>query len=350
MARLRGFVRSPRDARASGSSAVPRLALQSWLRRWGISIASLLLGLATLLVFRRGLPHVGWIVGDLLLLWLIVAVVTEVRVPVENRRRRLALQAAEYTIQTLYHNLLLFVLPAYYASATLTSVNALFLAGVAAGALVTAVDPWYRALVATRPWLGHALLGFSVFAALNVALPLVSVRPIIALEGSAVLAALSLTPILRRPGAATWRQAHGRAAALALVAAVAVWLGRGVVPPAPLFLARATAAREVQRLEPVGETEGSIPAATVVGWGGIAAYTAVHAPAGLSQAIEHVWRRDGQVVARIPLSPVQGGRAEGFRTWSRRTDLAPPLHGRYTVDVMTASGQLIGRLRFTVTP
>jgi len=325
-------------------------AIPWWLRRWGISIASLLLGLATLLVFRRGLPHVGWIVGDLLLLWLIVAVVTEVRVPVETRRRRLALQAAEYTIQTLYHNLLLFVLPAYYASATLTSVNALFLAGVAAGALVTAVDPWYRALVAPRPWLGHALLGFSVFAALNVALPLVSVRPIIALEGSAVLAALSLTPILRRPGAATWRQAHGRAAALALVAAVAVWLGRGVVPPAPLFLARATAAREVQRLEPVGETEGSIPAATVVGWGGIAAYTAVHAPAGLSQAIEHVWRRDGQVVARIPLSPVQGGRAEGFRTWSRRTDLTPPLHGRYTVDVMTASGQLIGRLRFTVTP
>ena len=350
MARLRGLVRSPRDARASGSSAVPRLGLPSWLRRWGISIASLLLGLATLLVFRRGLPHVGWIVGDLLLLWLIVAVVTEVRVPVENRRRRLALQAAEYTIQTLYHNLLLFVLPAYYASATLTSVNALFLAGVAAGALVTAVDPWYRALVAPRPWLGHALLGFSVFAALNVALPLVSVRPIIALEGSAVLAALSLTPILRRPGAATWRQAHGRAAALALVAAVAVWLGRGLVPPAPLFLARATAAREVQRLEPVGETEGSIPAATVVGWGGIAAYTAVHAPAGLSQAIEHVWRRDGQVVARIPLSPVQGGRADGFRTWSRRTDLTPPLHGRYTVDVMTASGQLIGRLRFTVTP
>ena len=350
MARLRGLVRSPRDARASGSSAVPRLGLPSWLRRWGISIASLLLGLATLLVFRRGLPHVGWIVGDLLLLWLIVAVVTEVRVPVETRRRRLALQAAEYTIQTLYHNLLLFVLPAYYASATLTSVNALFLAGVAAGALVTAVDPWYRALVAPRPWLGHALLGFSVFAALNVALPLVSVRPIIALEGSAVLAALSLTPILRRPGAATWRQAHGRAAALALVAAVAVWLGRGLVPPAPLFLARATAAREVQRLEPVGETEGSIPAATVVGWGGIAAYTAVHAPAGLSQAIEHVWRRDGQVVARIPLSPVQGGRAEGFRTWSRRTDLTPPLHGRYTVDVMTASGQLIGRLRFTVTP
>jgi hypothetical protein len=56
------------------------------------------------------------------------------------------------------------------------------------------------------------------------------------------------------------------------------------------------------------------------------------------------------VLARIPLAPVQGGRAEGFRTWSRRRDLRPPLAGRYTVDVVTASGQLIGRLRFTVTP
>ncbi|MBI2529043.1 MAG: DUF2914 domain-containing protein [Candidatus Rokubacteria bacterium] len=324
--------------------------IPSWLGRWGASVASLLLGLATLFVFRRGLPHVGWIVGYLILLWLIVAVVAEVQAPVGTRGRRLALQAAEYTIQTLYHNLLLFVLPAYYASATLTSVNALFLAGVAAAALVTAVDPWYRALVPPRRWLKTALLGFSVFAALNVALPLVSVRPIIALEGGAALAALSLSPTLRRPGAARWRRAYLRAAALALVAALAVWLGRGLVPPAPLFLARAAVAREVSRLEPVDEARGAVRAATVVGWGGLVAYTAVHAPVGLSQAIEHVWRRDGRVLARIRLSPVQGGRAEGFRTWSRRTDLTPPLAGRYAVDVMTASGQLIGRLRFTVTP
>jgi len=322
-----------------------------WLRRWGISIASLLLGLAALLVFRRGLPHVGWIVGYLLLLWLLVAVLAEARAVARlgTRGRRLALQALEYTIQTLCHNLLLFVLPAYYASATLTSPNAGFLAAVAAGALVTAVDPWYRALVAPRRWAMHALFAFSFFAALNVALPLVRVRPILALPGSAALAALALAPLFRQ-GGAPWRRAQARAAALAAVALVAAWYGRALVPPAPLFLARVAVAREVSRLEPVGEVQGPVAAPTVVGWGGITAYTAVHAPAGLSQAIEHVWRRDGQVVARIPLSPVLGGRAEGFRTWSRRTDLTPPLAGRYTVDVMTASGQLIGRMRFTVTP
>jgi hypothetical protein len=56
------------------------------------------------------------------------------------------------------------------------------------------------------------------------------------------------------------------------------------------------------------------------------------------------------MIARVPLSPVLGGRAQGFRTWSRKTDLGQPLPGAYAVDVQTASGQLIGRLSFQITP
>jgi len=320
------------------------------LGSWVPSICSLLLGLLTLFVFRRGLPHVGWIVGYLLLLWLLVVVVTELRAPLAERGRALVLHAGEYAIQTLYHNLLLFVLPGYYASATLTSVNGFFFAGVAAGALVTAVDPWYRRVVGPRPWLQHLLLGFSVFAALNVALALVGIRPILAVEGGAALAVMALTPAFRRGGTRGWRQAHVRAALLASLAMLAVWYGRALVPPAPLFLARAVAARAVTEREPVDVIHGSIPAATVAGWGELAAYTAVYAPSGLRQAIEHRWSKNGELFARIPLSPVRGGRAEGFRTYSTTRNLKPPLEGGYTVDVVTASGQLIGRVRFTVTP
>jgi hypothetical protein len=101
------------------SAPAPRLPLVGWLGGWPISIASLALGLAVLFVFRRGLPHVGWIVGYLLLLWLLFVLITELRAPLTERGRGLVLSAADYTIQTLYHNLLLFVLPAYYAAATL---------------------------------------------------------------------------------------------------------------------------------------------------------------------------------------------------------------------------------------
>lgn len=328
----------------------PRRTWLGWLKRWGISVLSLGLGVATIFVFRRGLPHVGWIVGYLLLLWLLFAFITELRQPLERHGRRRIVGAADYAIQSLYHGLLLFVLPAYWASATLDSPNVLCLAGVAAGAFVTAVDPWYAAVVRPRRWLNRALLGFSIFTALNVALPLLGIRPILALEGAAALTAVAMMPVFRERGALTWRQAYARSIVLALVAVAAVWFGRVAVPPAPLFVTKATAARSVTLLEPVEPMDGPIPASTVAGWGGIAAYTAVYAPAGLRQPIEHVWWKDGRLVGSVPLSPVRGGRKEGFRTYSRKTDLKPPYAGRYHVDVVTVSGQLIGRLRFTVIP
>ena len=321
-----------------------------WLRRWGISIGSLALGLATLFVFRRGLPHVGWIVGYMLLLGLVVAILAEARVPLEERGRGLVVSAAEYTIQTLYHNLLLFVLPAYWASATLTSPNVIFVVGVALGALITAIDPLYSALGRQYRWLKHGLLAFSIFAALNVALPLVGVRPGVALVGSAALAGLALAPAFRGTGMG-WPGGLVRATTAAFIGISLVWIGRVVVPPAPVFLAAKQVARDVRELEPVDAIDGPIPAATVVEWGGaVAAYTAVHAPAGLRDTIEHVWWKNGRVIARVRLSPVEGGRAQGFRTWSRKSDLGTPLEGDYAVDVQTASGQLIGRLTFTVTP
>jgi hypothetical protein len=328
-----------------------RLPIVGWLGGWPISIVSLALGLAALLVFRRGLPHVGWIVGYLLLLWLLFVLITELRAPLLERGQRIVLTAADYTIQTLYHNLLLFVLPAYYAAATFDSPNAVFPVAVAAGALVTAIDPLYRRLVHPRPWLNHALLGFSIFAALNVALPLVGVRPILALEGGAVLSALALAPAFRRGGAG-WLRAHARALGAAVLAIGLVWAGRILVPPAPLFLARAVVARAVTEMQPVEPVEGGVlAAATVMEWGELAAYTAVYAPAGVRQAIGHVWWRDHDRVAYVALpTPVQGGRRRGFRTYSRYTDLQPPIAGHYRVDIITASGQLIGRLRFTVIP
>jgi hypothetical protein len=319
-----------------------------WTRKWGVSLASLASGLLALFVFRRGLPNVAWIVGYLLLLWLLFVLFTQLRAPLEARGRRLVLDAVDYTMQTLYHNLLLFVLPSYYASATLTAANAWFLLLVAGGALVTAVDPWYRAVVQPRRWLNHALLALSMFAALNVALPLVGLRPFWALEGSVVLCALALTPALRRSGG-SWKGAAIRAVVFAGVAVVLFAPLRAWIPPAPLHLARATLAWSVSGLEPVGPLESPISAENLRSLGGIAAYTAIYAPAGLREPIFHVWKKDGQAVATVPLSPVRGGRAEGFRTYSHKTDFGPSPAGRWEVDVVTEHGQLVGRLRFVVT-
>ncbi len=325
-------------------------AWRAFLIRWGISGASLVGGLAALFVFRRGVPHVAWIVGYVVVLWLLVTVLTQVRERLEARGRRGVVSAGEYTIQTLYHGLLLFVVPGYLASTTFDAVTLPFFLILAAAALLTTVDPWYRLVVHPYPSVARAFFAFSLFAGLNVALPLVGVAPAWALLGAAALAGLALTPVyLRREG--RWQNAAARAGLSAAVAVGAAWVLLPAIPPAPLHLARPAVARAVRDLEPVDPVGSRVSAATLAEWGGLVAYTPVYAPAGLRQPIVHRWRHEGRVVTEVRLpTAVTGGRAAGFRTYSRKTDFPPQPYGRWTVDVVTASGQLIGRLRFTVGP
>src|SRR5207237_302356 len=121
----------------------------------------------------------------------------------------------------------------------------------------------------------------------------------------------------------------------------------GVLPakPGPGGGARAWSVSGLDPAEPLGRR---VSVAELRHFGGVFAYTAVYAPRSLSQAIVHVWRRDGAVVDTVELSPVQGGRQEGFRTFSHKTNFPADPAGRWSVDVMTSSGQLIGRLRFAV--
>ena len=324
----------------------------AWLTEWGVSFASLTGGLATIFFFRRGLPHAAYLVGYLLLLWLLFALLVAMRQPLaESGRRagRFVIHAADYTIQTLYHGLLLFVLPAYYASTTLTSVNVFFFLLLVAMALLVTFDPWYRAIVQPRPWLGYAFFVLSIFAVLNVALPLVGVPPYIALLASAFAASIAVTPVVRRASGRPWRAALRATVALGVIAATLAAVGCVWIPPAPLFMARAAIMWDVLDLDAI-EALPPIISAGEVKQRGLVAYTAIYAPAGLRQRVNHVWRHKGRVVEVVGLSPVLGGRREGYRTYSRKTSFPAEPEGRWSVDVVTASGQLIGRLRFRVVP
>ncbi len=327
-------------------------SLVAWLRRWGISIASFVGGLLTLFVFRRGLPHIAWIVGYLLLLWLLVAVLVQVRDTLaasDKRAHRLMLTATEYTVQTLYHGVLLFLLPAYWAATTLGSPNVVLLLLFAALALLATFDPWYRAIVRPRPWVGYVFFVVSVFGALNLALPLVGVPPFAALLIAAWLAVVGLTPAVRRARQWRWLTALVVTSISGLTVAAAVGRWCVIVPPAPMFLAGGELGWTVGTVDSLEPVPGAIHAADLHERG-LVARTAIYAPAGLRQPVEHVWRRNGQIINVVRLTPVQGGRRDGFRTFSRKTAFPADSVGRWRVDVTTESGQLIGQLRFRVVP
>jgi len=336
-------------ARCGWAAFTARHAWARWVEKWGVSVSSLAFGVVTLLVFRRGIEYFPWFVGYLLLLWLAGVVCAEMRQALAARGPRLLWLAMDYTVQSLFHGLLLFLLPIYYASTTLVSRNVGFLLLLVAAALLTAVDPWYRAIVARSRWVEVLLFGFGLFASLNVAFPLVGVRTTWALGLSGIVSLLALTPVFHRGPRTSWWTALVYAGTGAVIVALLLWPVRRWIPPVPLQLTRATFARSVFDFEP-WQPVSTISIDDLRGWGEMVAFTAVAAPAGLREPIYHQWRREGKRVEKISLSPVRGGRPGGFRTYSRKTDLGAEVTGTWTVDVLTAHEQLIGRVRLIVTP
>jgi hypothetical protein len=160
---------------------------------------------------------------------------------------------------------------------------------------------------------------------------------------------VALTPVVCRARGWRWFAALPVTTVAGLAAAAAAGHWCAVIPPAPMFLARARLAwiaGTVDSLEPV---PGAVRIAELHERG-LEAHTAIYAPAGLRQPVEHVWRREGRVVDVVRLLSVEGGRLEGYRTFSRKTAFPADAAGRWSVDVTTAAGQLIGRLSFRVVP
>ena len=335
--------------RATWAGITARYPWLRWVEKWGISAGSLVLGLLTLFIFRRGLEYFPWFVGYLILLWLAGVVLAEARQALAARGGRVVWLAVNYAIQSMFHGLLLFLLPIYYASTTLASRNVWFLIVLATAALLTTIDPWYRAVLRRFGWVEIVLFGFGLFASLNVAFPLLRVRSTWALALSGIVSMLALAPVFRRGPDSSWKNALVRAGMWGVAVALVLWPLRGWIPPVPLHLTRATLTRSVTHLEPA-EPVSTVTVDELRTWGGIAAFTAVAAPAGLREPIYHVWWKNGAEVARIALSPIRGGRPGGFRTYSRKADLGQDPAGVWSVDVLTAHGQLIGRARLVVTP
>jgi len=243
----------------------------------------------------------------------------------------------------------LFLLPIYYASTTLLSNNVALLLFLAAAAVLTTIDPWYRTVFRRFRWIEVCLFWLGLFASLNVAFPLIGVPAALGLLLSALLSALALVPAVRRRLGTGWREATAVTVVAAGVAGLVLWSARSGIPPVPLHLSRAPFARSVAYLEPVEPVE-EVSAAEVAAWEGLSAFTAVVAPVGLQQEIFHVWKRNGVPMSTIRLSPIRGVPRAGFRTYSRKRDLGKSPEGTWEVDVVTPFGQLIGRVRVTVTP
>jgi hypothetical protein len=134
----------------------------------------------------------------------------------------------------------------------------------------------------------------------------------------------------------------------------------GVLPPLPLALTDAEIAHGVARtaqgydLSVEAASSGLLGAfrplqAHVLPGEPLYAYSAVFAPITITTPIVHRWEYDDpqkgwQTVTKISF-PIAGGRDGGYRGYSESYAVTP---GRWRVSIETSTGQVIGRVNFTV--
>ena len=255
--------------------------------------------------------------------------------------------AVNYVNRNFYQQVLFFILPIYYASATPGSVNMLFVALIAMSALVSTLDLVYDRHLSTNRDLVAAFFAVNLFACLTAAVPIVwRVGPTLALRISAGLAFVGFASFYlgRRVGAEA--KPWIGMLAVALVLALAITHGQRLIPPVPLRVSSAVFGDDVQRQTlQMNRRFDRVP----VGWSGtLDAVTAINAPMGLTESVRHRWQINGVTVHTTNAHRVNGGRKEGFRLWTALPIDNAPAGSRISVDVETDAGQLIGRATIRV--
>lgn len=252
-----------------------------------------------------------------------------------------------FIAQMVHQETLFFTLPFLLATTVWTSGQAFFTLSMVALAILSILDPLYYRLAERNRGLYFAFHAQCVFLVVLVTLPTLlhlttGQSLLLALAATVIFSLPSLLHLLRPMTLPRWLL---MLALLPLLAGVA-WAGRSWVPPASLWISGSALSPgfDVEARSPQGQLRLTPDA---LADNGLYAYTAIHAPRGLREDIVHEWRHDGELIDRIPLE-IQGGRAEGYRAWTHKRNVPEQSAGRWRIDVMTASGQRIGVLRFRV--
>ena len=334
------------DASAAAQAESPAA---SWLQRhkgklwWLHSIYALLFGVGIMWLGTRNYNFLRVTVFHVGFIWL-----SSLYVPRLLNRPWVSTLWAErlrllvnYFNKNLYQQVLFFILPIYYGSATLSSGNFMFVVLLAISALLSTLDLVYDRHLSVRRSLTALFFAFNLFALINVMLPVLwSIGNNWATRISALLAALGFTTIFR-PFSQERRRQYGFAIGAALVLLAAVELARPVIPPAPISLLAAQFGSDYH-----AETKSLEPVLTEVESGHrrrLHIITRIKAPLGLKETVQHRWYKNDGLVWASPFIEVTGGREQGFRLWTNFQFDVIEAGAVVRVDAVTEGGQLIGR-------
>ena len=330
-------------------SAVADRRLVLWFRHhqeklwWLHSFYALMLGIGVLWVGRQNFTYLRVAVFHISFIWLsslLLPRLLNARALPSNWAPRLKL-VINFLNKNLYQQMLFFVLPIYYASATLGSRNIVFVVLVGLSALLSTLDIVYDRHLAVKRYFTATFFAFNLFALINIMLPILwSVSNTLATRISGVLAFIGFLT-LGYPTVPALLRRIALVAGIGIIFFMVTEFGRPFIPPAPLRMASvefgtAFDRQSLQMLAPVTE----LSAGNSVQLYGM---TAIKAPLGLLERIRHHWYENRKTVCASSFHDVVGGRAAGFRLWTSCTFSALAPNTGVRLDLETEGGQLIGR-------
>lgn len=267
-------------------------------------------------------------------------------VDLEGFNPRLTSLVGNFFNQTIQQELFFFTLPFLIAATHVDDLGQMaFTLFIIAAAVISTVDPLYEKYIHRHRITNLAFHALCCFVSALVILPIVVKLPtdktlLIALALVAVWLSLVLPGVLRR--LAGWKQQLTAVLVLCTIPFF-IWTLRASIPATGIVVTRAVITREVVDNEPSHQiitlNQNELD-------GGVYAFAAIRAPNGLTQRIVFRWKHDGWM-EEIP-ARIEGGRAEGFRTYSRKLKFMTGSVGLWEVDILTHQGQLLSRLEFTV--
>ena len=340
---------SPTTLRPDRTQRLERVLAWMETHRLLMALLSFGVGAASFVFVARAVRLAQWLALLLVVAWLVLLIEGTLGRKLAHRRWwKLSPFVLRYATQSLHQETYFFCLPFLLATTIWSSGQALFTGLGIVAALCSMWDPIYYGWIGARPWAMLAYHAASMYLAALVVPPLLwqlDTTRSLALASLIIgtLAVPSLLHLLKPRRAVQWTLLLAIAAGLA----GASWLGRRWVPPATLRTQRALITLSVDPDAREPDTAVQTVTPDQLRQSGVCAFMSISAPRGLEEPIFHRWLFNGALQTTVPLA-IAGGREQGYRVWSCKHGFPPDPRGRWRVEAVTDSGQLIGDVRFKV--
>jgi len=244
----------------------------------------------------------------------------------------------------LYKNVLFFLVPIWFGSANVSSINIVMPLVLGGMAVFTCFSHAYREAVLDQPRVRVLWTAMVLFAALVPATAVVAfTSPRTSIVISALLASAMAWVALAPSEVLLSRRGLVSLAQVTLPAAFLLGLAASLFPPVPMVCHDHGAGTALAKRELVGRAKHFTR-----GTARVYAWFEVTLPKRHRQEVTFQWYHEGVPVGSPLHVTLVGGRKEGFRT---STNVPTPAIGSWRVDLLTdKSSQLIGRTTFEVDP